>query len=197
MPLLLQRPSELIDGSPAKRKTVVRTMRLSESLIRELQRQADSEGTTVNALTNSILSEYYDWAKKARDFGFIPIYRRVLMRMLERLDDETLRSIGREGLASSWKEMAEFWFQDSSPKALLEAIPLASRFDSNIGTGIKHEEGKLTLVFGHDLGPRWSIVLESALEELSRKTFHTEPKISVGESVVTAVIKLPDKGSPI
>lgn len=172
-------------------------MRLSESLTRALQRQAAHEGTTVSALTNSILSEYYDWVKKARDFGFIPIYRPILMRMLEGLDDETLRSIGREGLAPSWKEMAEFWFQDSSPKALLDAIPLTSKFDSNIGTGIKNEEGKLTLVFGHDIGPRWSIVLESALRELSRKTFHTEPRISAGESVVTAVIRLPEKDSPI
>ena len=173
-----------------KRKTHLRTFRFSESLARSLEKEAAEEGTTVNALANSIISGYFDWVKKAREFGFVAVHKPIFMRLVEGLEDEALARMGREAVTATWKEMAEFWFQDSTPDKILDAMKMRSKFDSKIRTRIPREENTYTIVFHHDFGPKWSVVLRSALQEFVRKSFLVEPRMSQGESVVTARFKV-------
>jgi hypothetical protein len=176
----------LSSAGKGERKTRLRTLRFSESLARSLEKEAADEGTTVNALTNSIIGGYFDWVKKAREFGFVAVHKPVFVSLFEELDDKTLIRIGRDVMTTSWKEMAEFWFQDSTPDKILDALSMRSKFDSKIRTSMTREEGVYTIVFHHDFGPKWSIVLKSALQEFVRKSFLVEPRVSAGESVVTA-----------
>ena len=161
-----------------------------------LQKEAADEGTTVNALANSILSEYFDWTKKAREFGFISLHKPIFMRLIKELDDETLARIGREDVAASWKEQAEFFLQDSTPNEMLEAMTRRSKSNPGTITRITQEEGAYTIVMRHDFGLKWSIVVKSALQEFARKMFHVEPRMSQGESVVTARFKVNPRDLP-
>lgn len=180
-----------------KRRTHLRTLRFSESLARSLQKEAADEGTTVNALANSILSQYFDWDLKAREFGFISLHRPIFMRLIEELDDETLVRIGQEALFATWKEMAEFWLQDSSPERVLEVLNMRSKINPDrLRTKVTKEEDTYTIVLHHDFGPKWSIVERSALQEFVRKMFLVEPRISAGESVVTARFKVRPRNLP-
>ncbi len=174
-----------------KRKTHLRTLRFSESLAHSLQKEAADEGTTVNALANSILSRYFDWDKKAREFGFISLHGPIFMRLIGELDDETLARIGREVMAVSWREMAEFFLQDSSPDKILEILSMRSRMNpTRLRTRVTKEEDTYTIVCRHDFGPRLSIILKSALQEFVRNSFLVEPRVTAGESVVTARFKV-------
>jgi hypothetical protein len=173
-----------------RRKTVLRTFRLSESLTDSLRKGAADEGMNVNALANSILSEYFDWTKKAREFGFLALHKPILISLIEQLDDKTLDRIGREVMFASWREMAEFWFQDSSPDNILNALTMRAKFDPKISTRITQGEGTCAIVLRHDYGPKWSIVVAGALREFVRQSFHVEPRISQGESVITARFKV-------
>ena len=192
-------PSEAIllsNAGKGERKTHLRTLRFSESLARSLEKEAADEGTTVNALSNSIISGYFDWTKKAREFGFLALHKPIFISLIEQLDDKTLARIGREVMTASWKEMAEFWFQDSSPDKILDALSMRSKFDSRIRTRVTQEEGTYAIVLSHDYGSKWSIVLAGALREFVSKSFHIEPRISQGESVVTARFKINPRKSP-
>jgi hypothetical protein len=180
-----------------ERKTHLKTFRFSESLAHSLEKEAADEGTNVNALATSVLSGYFDWDKKAREFGFISLHKPIFMRLLEELDDETLDRIGREVMAVTWKEMAEFFLQDSSPDKMLEVLRMRSKINpTRLRTRVTQEEGTYTIVLRHDFGPKWSIVEKGALQEFVRKAFLAEPRISVGESVVTARFKVHPQSSP-
>jgi hypothetical protein len=168
-----------------ERKSVLRTIRLPESLARSLQEEAASEGMTVNAYVNSIVSQHLDWEKKVREFGVARLPRSMLMSLLEGCDDETLARIGRETVPIQ-KEIAEFFVQDSSPKGILNFLALRSRFNSKNTIKVAQEEDEYTIVMRHDFGPKWSIIDKNYLEEFVKQTFHVEPRINVGESVVTA-----------
>ena len=117
------------NASKNERRTHLRTFRFSESLARSLQKEAADEGTTVNALANSILSGYFDWGKKAREFGFISLHKPIFMRLIDELDDETLARLGREVMVASWREMAEFFLQDSSREKVLEVLSMRSKIN--------------------------------------------------------------------
>ncbi len=180
----------------SERKTHLKTIRLSESLVRSLEKEAADEGTSVNADVNSILSQHFDWDKKAEEFGFYSIPIRLLKNILEGLDDEALARLGREVLPALWKEMAEFFSQDSSLDGMVKFQTMRSKFNPHNHTRVTQDEGEYTIVWRHDFGPKWSIVVKNAIQQFVRKSFHAEPRISVGESVVTAHFKVNPRNSP-
>jgi len=187
----------LSDPNMDKRKTHLRGFEFSESLVRSLEKEASDEGMTVNALANSIIGQHFNLDRKAKEFGFVSLHASVFVSLLEDMDDTTLAQIGRENLAATWKEMAEFWYQDSTPDRILEALSMRSRISSaKLRTRVTKEEGAYTVVCHHEFGPKWSIVLKSALQEFVRKSFLVEPSITAGTSVVTARFKVNPQSLP-
>jgi hypothetical protein len=173
-----------------ERKSVLKTFRLSESLARSLEKQAADEGITGNALANSVISEYFEWTRKSREFGFLALPRPMLISLVEKLDEKELDRIGREVLAATWKEMAQFWFQDSSPDSILRVLIMRAKFDSKLSTKVMREDGTYTVVLRHDYGPKWSIIVAGALRESVKQSFHVEPRMTRGASVITAHFKV-------
>lgn len=181
--------------SMGERKTRLKTIRLSESLVSSLEKEAADEGISVNADINSILGRHFGWDKKAREFGFVWVHRSIFQRLVEIASDEELARLGREVIFARWKEMAEFWLGDSTPDGILDALSLRSRFGSSTRTRVTREEGEYTIVLHHEFGPKHSIALKSALQELA-KSFHATPRLSAGESVVTARFKVNPRNLP-
>lgn len=172
-----------------KRKSVLKTIRLSESLARSLEKEAADEGTTVNADINSIISRHFNWDKRLREYGFLTVAKSMFTNLIEAVDDETLARIGREVVPPLYEEMAGLWLQDSAPEKIIDAINMRFKFEAFMRAKITKEGDVYTLVFRHDLGPKWSILAESATREIVKRFFHAEPKINRGESVVTASFK--------
>ena len=75
------------------------------------------------------MGQHFDWEKKAKEFGFMMVHKPVFMGLIEELDDKTLARIGREIVPTSFEEMAEFWFQESTPDKILDAIGMRYKFD--------------------------------------------------------------------
>jgi len=172
-----------------ERKSVVRTTRLPESLALSLQKDAADEGTTVNAVINSIIRRYYEWDKKARESGFTMIQKPVLKALVEAADDEELLRIGRD-IAPVWfEDMADYWFQDSSPDRILDTISRRFKFDPLMRTEITKDGNAYSIVLRHDLGPKWSIIAEAVARRLTKKFYGVEPVVTRGDSIVTARFK--------
>jgi hypothetical protein len=173
------------------RKTTLRTFRFSEELAYALEAEAEEQETTLNALVSSVLTKHVEWDAKANKFGFIPTYKPIFTGVIQMLDDESLDRIGRTVLPGMWKEMASFWFQDSSVDKILDLLSVRSRLLPYVQTEVKKEGRQCTIVTHHDLGPKWSVVLHGAFDELVRKLFHSQPTISVGDTVVTVEFSVP------
>lgn len=180
----------------SERKTRLKTIRFSESMVRSLEKEAADEGTTVNADVNSIISKHFNWDKRLGEFGFVTVAKSTFVRLVEELDDETLARIGREVVPPLYEEMAELWFQDSAPEKILDAINLRFKFDPLMRAKITKEGDVYTLVLRHDLGPKWSILAESTCQEIAKQLFHAEPQITRGASIVTARFKVNPRNSP-
>jgi hypothetical protein len=164
-------------------------------LVRSLEKEAADEGTTVNALVNSILGKHYGWDKKAIEFGFVWVHKPIFRRLVDIADDEELARLGREVIFATWKEMAEYWLGDSTPEGILDALSLRSRYGSSTRSMVTREGDEYTIVLHHEFGPRHSIALKSALLELV-SSFHATPRLSAGESVVTARFKVNPRKYP-
>ena len=179
------------DEKGHQRKTTLRTFRFPEELAQSLEAEAQGRGMTPNALVSLILTNYMEWDAKAAVFGFIPAYKPVFESLLQASDDESLNHLGRTILAPMWKEMASFWFRDSSEERILDLLSMRSRHLPYVQTEVRKEGRKCTIVTHHDLGPKWSIVLRGAFDELVRKSFHALPTISVGDTVLAVEFQIP------
>jgi hypothetical protein len=58
------------------------------------------------------------------------------------------------------------------------------------------ERGEYTLVFMHDMGPKFSILAEEVAKELAARYFHVEAQVTRGESVVTARFRARPSNAP-
>lgn len=184
------------NASKDERKTRLKTIRFPDSLVRSLEKEAAEEGTTVNADVNSIISRHFNWHKRLREYGFVTVARSTFTNLIEAVDDETLTRIGREVVPPLYEEMAQLWFQDSSPEKILDAINLRFKFDPLMRAKITKEGDVYTIVVRHDLGPKWSILTESTAREIAKRLFHAEPKINRGDSIVTARFKVNPRNLP-
>jgi len=183
-------PSESGD-QPRQRKTTLRTFRFPDELARTLEADAQEQGMTLNALVSSILTKYVEWDAKAAKFGYIPIYKPIFEDLLQAADEASLDRMGRSVVAPMWKEMATFWFHDSADARILDFLSMRSRHLPYVQSEVMRDGHKCTIVTHHDLGPKWSTVLHGALDELVRKSFHAQPAISVGDTVVIAEFQVP------
>ena len=172
-----------------ERKTILKTVRIQESLAHSLEEEAADKGTTVNADINSIINQHFSWDKKVREFGFVTLPKVTFMSLIKELDDKAMVRIGREVLPAMFEEMAELWFQGTTPEKILDAINTRFRYDALMHVETSKQGDMYTIVFRHEFGRKWSLMVESAARELTKRYLHVEPRISVGDSVVTVSYK--------
>jgi hypothetical protein len=179
-----------------KRKTKLRTFRFSEETIEFLEREAAKADMSVNAFVGSLISRHVEWESKAQEFGFQMLYRPLISSLVEALDNETLDRLGREKVYPMWRDMAEFWFQDTSGEGILRLLTYLSPY-VQIQTQVKRERNNYTLDIHHSMGPKWSIVIAGALDEAVKQVFHSRPVVERTSSIVSARFSLPPSNAPI
>jgi hypothetical protein len=176
-------------------KTTLKTFRFMEDLSVALEKEAEQKGMTLNALASSILTKHVEWDEKAGEIGFIPVYKPIFLALLGAMNDKTLDQIGRTLLVPLWKDMTTFWLQDFSGDRILDFLTKGRNLPY-VQTEVKKQGREYTIIFHHDLGPKWGVVLHGALDELVRKFYRAQPTISIGETVVTAEFTVPPANSP-
>jgi hypothetical protein len=189
-------PSKPEENDGRHRKTTLRTFRFSEELAQAIEEEAEKRGITLNALASSILTKHVEWDEKAGEMGFIEVYKPVFMALIGTMDDKVLEQMGRTILVPMWEDMAEFWLQDPSGDRILDFMSKWRNLPY-VQTEVKRQGREYTIVSHHDLGPKWSITLRGALDELARKFFRAQPTVNIGETVVTVRFTIPEVNSPI
>jgi hypothetical protein len=179
----------LPEAGKVERKSVLTSTRLPESLALALKKEAADGGTTVNAVINSILRRHFEWDKPVRESGFALIQKPVLKELIERADDETLVRIGREIVPAWFEDMSNYWFQDSSFDRILDTLNTRFKFDPLMHVEMTRKGGAYSVVFRHDLGPKWSVLAEAVARALAKKFFASELQVTRGDSVVMARFK--------
>lgn len=71
-------------------RTVTRSFRISETSLKVLQEEAQSQNISVNTLVNQIILSYTNFDKYAKKFSFIRLSSIVLRYLLEAMPDEVV-----------------------------------------------------------------------------------------------------------
>ncbi len=172
-----------------KRKTILRTVRISEEVDQLLQKTALEKQVSLNTLISNVLIQYIDWGRFTDKFGIVSIQREILRSMIEALNDEQLENIARKLGSTLPKEAMIFWFKQVNASSFLSAVSNIFRYGKIAELEEEFDEkGKHILVARHELGKKGSKFLSIFIEEAAKSAIGTPPEIETTEN--SLMIKL-------
>ena len=114
------------------KKTVLKTMRISDYINTLLEKDADSKGISVNALISMIMTKYAEWDRYIERFGGITIKPQAFKEILEVVDEAKLIEIAKRSGSRFPKEFVLFWFKKANLETYLESLKLALRITKDM-----------------------------------------------------------------
>lgn len=161
----------------SKKKTVLRTVRMTEELDELLQRDAQDKRISVNSLVATILSKYSEWDRFAERFGFVSVPKETLSSILETGSEEAAIQAGKALGAHIPSEISQFWMKRLDIESFLAVTALFSRYGGAGQYEVKTEGRNHVITAHHTMGQRWSAYLSQVLAE-GLRTLGATPKVS-------------------
>lgn len=168
-----------------KTKSTTRTIRIPQNLDKLIERDADNKRVSTNSLILSILTKYAEWDRYSEILQFVSIPPDGLKLLVGSVADLKLKEIAEEIGSRHVKETLMLWFKKISLDAYLDGLTIYCRYSGIAKYEMeKTEERAFVVTMHHNLGIKWSMFLQSLLEEGLKKTFRVNPKFDITESSV-------------
>ena len=149
-----------------KGQTSVRSVRMPDGLIAELEKESESSHVSVNTIINTILFRHLEWDRYAEKFGFMGLSRETFQAMASSMKDPELTTLAKSVSSTVLKEFAMFCWEINGPKSFLEFIQRFARY-SRIGEWEVRNDGpfhRASLL--HKMGPKVSFYLSELYSDL-------------------------------
>ncbi len=181
--------------SAKRKKTILRTIRLTQELDSMLQDDADESDLTVNGLINKIMTKYVEWDRHAERFGFVSFSKHTFKSLLEEVDECKVEQIATNVGGPTLKAVTLFWFKGLTAETLLKTISNYCKYSGLGVSEIKVEEAQCVMTFHHDLGRKYSIYLKSAISQFVKNAFGLVPKTEITHELVQVSFHMPQSKS--
>lgn len=164
-------------------RSTVKTIRLTKSLEKSLEREARSRKMSLNSFVSSVLARYDDWDRLAQKFGMMSLPADEVVAILERLSDAQIEEVAKKCGHSIPKAMMDFWFSKITPETFLRYLSLRMNYQHLVNHEvITDSEGKFVLTARHEHGRKWSIWSCNYLAEAIKSNFGIEAKFEINEN---------------
>jgi hypothetical protein len=170
-------------------KSITRTVRLDADLDAAIQRKSAEEKVTVNFFINRTVRKLVEWDMPARKFGLVMTPEALLIKLLERYDDESCLELGRASAREYIKPLAEYLYGEFS----LETSILLFRRSSQYGGRWEFDEvvdladsKKHVLILRHNQGHKWARYYHGLIVETFRGLLGKNAKVESTDNLCIA-----------
>jgi uncharacterized protein YxeA len=177
--------------SARSKKTVLRTVRISEELDGVLEKDAKVSRTSVNALISSIMAKYAEWDRFTERFGQVSLPTTLFRGLLDLADENALAALAERHGVEGTKEITSFWFKKINLETLLRFISIESEYANLNEVEIENEGRDYTISFHHEYGKKWSTYLEHYFDKMIRTYLKAIPQLETTENTVTLRFQVP------
>jgi hypothetical protein len=167
-----------------QRKTVFRSLRLTEELDAAIQKEAVARGLPVNSLVSQVLTKFAEWDRHAEKFGFVMITRDGFRSLIEAIPDERLARVGPELGSTNPKEMTLFWFKRLGVDPFLRYLALYCRYGRIGEYEVEREASTYTITIHHELGAKYSSYLADFFGAAVRSVVGVPATIERGRNAI-------------
>ncbi len=167
-----------------ERKTVLKSIRMTEAEEEILRKDAESKGVTFNALVSSLITRYIEWDRLAERYGFVALPRQSLRYLVSLLDKEQLEKFGKETGSSNASGIAMFWFKRLDTQTFQNFLSISAKYCKIWDYELGRHGPNFVLTVHNDIDPAYSLVHRHYFDQAIR-------------SIVGAVPKIEDKGNAV
>jgi hypothetical protein len=179
----------LVELSVKKKKTILRTIRISENLNYLIEKDAEDQNISANALITKILAHYTEWQRVVEKTSYILIASSLFRALINEVSDEKIEEIAKTVVPTIIKDLSMLEFGKNDFDSILKTMFLISKYETGLRTSastpVEGKDGKNTLTLYHDWGPKGSVLFRSYFENLIRNETGKPPTINVTDDVVT------------
>src|SRR5574340_1849038 len=140
------------------RKTVLKSIRMTEAEEAILRKDAESKGITFNALVSSLIARYIEWDRLADRYGFVTLPRQSYRYLISLLDAEQLEKFGRETGRSNASGITQFWFKGLDAQTFLRFLSVYSKYTRIWDFELGRQGANFVLTVHNDIDPTYSVV---------------------------------------
>ena len=166
----------------AGKKTVLRSIRMSQENADLMEQEARRKGLSFNALISTLIAKYVEWDRYADRFGFIMMTHEGHKNMLDSMDDERLVEHATRMGTRIPMEMTLFWFKKLNLQTFFSFIALHSKYTRAYHYEIESEGRTHIITFHHDLGPKYTTFLRHYFDQAIRNIVGVAPKVEVRQT---------------
>jgi hypothetical protein len=175
--------------SVKKKKTILRTIRVSEELDSLIEKDAEDQNISANALITKIMTRYAEWQRHIEKTSYVLIPSALFTAILKEVSDEKIAEIAKTILPTVINNLAMLEFGKTDFDSVLKTIFLISKYETGLRTSVstptEAKDGKHTLTLYHDWGPKGSLLFKNYLDSLIRDETGKSPAANVTDDVVT------------
>jgi len=188
---------EVSEMNAKKRKTILRTIRLSEDIDNLLERDAQEQSISTNALISKIMTRYAEWDRIIEKTSGVTVSSLLIKALLNEISDQELEEIAKDSGVKAVKDLAMISLGKEDLDTVLETVALIGKYSTGVRASVPASveskvDGRYVLTLHHDWGPKGGVLFRSLLENIVRNDLGRPPKISVTDDVVTVSFsKLP------
>lgn len=192
------------DSSAVQGKTKSMTFRLEQTVIEELQREADLKEMSFNVLVNQILRRYRDWDRYEVKIGMMPVPKVVLTSIMDNAMKHAKKAGLKEAEIAKYrddiiKEAASIAFTVIKDSVLLmkqnynfwTVLNVLQEYMKVSGINSDHRieaGGKHVFVIQHNLGEHWSLFTKELLALIFENLANTRANISAIDNTTRAEV---------
>ncbi len=167
------------------RKSIVRSIRITEDLDSLIKLEAESKGMTSNALISSILRKYSEWDRYTEQFGFVTITGDGFRVLLDAIEEEKLTEIAEDIAPSLSREVALHFFKRVDFETFFQFLLAIFRYGHLGEYQVETTAEGDTMTVHHDLGPNWSLLLSRSIKQSFKSISNISPQVSIEENTFT------------
>ncbi len=167
-----------------RKKTVLKTIRMTEDVSSTIERDAEKKNTTVNGLISAILTKYVEWDRFAENFDFIPFSRGFLKSILQAADEAKLMELAEEQARIGMREAIRFWYTKVDVDSFVSWMALQSKYGGFSKSEIRSDGRNYSILIDHGLGGPWSKFSERWVKRGMVNSLGISPKIETTENSI-------------
>lgn len=190
----------------SKRETKSVTFRLEESVVDELQKEADQREVSLNVLTNQILRRYSEWDRYEHKIGMMPVPKVMLSNIIEKAihiaNQNGLKAkdiapyreqIAREAAQAALSMMKDSVLLMKKEYNLWTVLSVLQEYMKVSGINSDHKieaGGKHVFIVQHDLGENWSAFTSELIKMIFEQLAKVKTNVSSTPNTVVAEVVL-------
>jgi hypothetical protein len=172
--------------SAKKKKTVLRTIRISEDVDDQLEKDAQEKNISANSLISKIMTRYTEWDRIVEKIGTSSVSPVLFKALVNEISDDKLEEVGKDFAAKEVTNIAMWTFGKTDFDALLKALFLVAKYSISAPLSIEIKvDNRYVITLHHDWGPKGTVFFKSFLGNFVRNELGIQPTISVAKDIVT------------